>query len=130
VSRHSVVVAGATSNAEQAASLAATPTTGAALNPPPNSIVVLPFVNISSDKQQEYFWDGLSEELIDHLVHSADLRVIARASTFQFKGRNEDVRSIAHKLGVTYLLEGSVRREGEQLRITAQRIRAADGVHL
>jgi TolB-like protein len=130
VSRHSVVVAGATSNAEQAASLAATPTTGAALNPPPNSIAVLPFVNISSDKQQEYFSDGLSEELIDHLVHSADLKVIARASSFQFKGRNEDVRSIAHKLGVTYLLEGSVRKDGEQLRITAQLIRAADGVQL
>jgi adenylate cyclase len=130
MSRHSVVVAGATPNAGQAASLAATPATGATLNPPPNSIAVLPFVNISSDKQQEYFSDGLSEELIDHLVRSADLRVIARASSFQFKGKNEDVRSIAHKLGVTYVLEGSVRKDREQLRITAQLIRAADGVHL
>jgi adenylate cyclase len=130
ISKRSVVVEGATSNAEQAASLAATPTTGAALNASPNSIAVLPFVNISSDKQQEYFSDGLSEELTDHLVHSADLKVIARASSFQFKGRNEDVRSIARKLGVTYVLEGSVRKDGDQLRITAQLIRAADGVQL
>jgi len=91
---------------------------------------VLPFVNISGDKEQEYFSDGLSEELIDHLVHSADLKVIARASSFQFKGRNEDVRSIARKLGVTHVLEGSVRKGGEQLRITAQLISASDGAHL
>ena len=128
-SRHSVVVEGATSNAQQAASLAATPTT-AASNPLPQSIAVLPFVNISGDKQQEYFSDGLSEELINHLVHGADLKVIARASSFQFKGRNEDVRSIARQLGVAYLLEGSVRKGGEQLRITAQLIRALDGVQL
>jgi serine/threonine-protein kinase len=123
VSRHSVVVAGATS-------MATAPATAAAFNPPAHSIAVLPFVNISGDKQQEYFSDGLSEELIDHLVHSPDLKVIARSSSFQFKGRNEDVRSIARQLGVMYLLEGSVRKGGEQLRITAQLIRAADGVHL
>jgi TolB-like protein/predicted Ser/Thr protein kinase len=128
VSRHSVVVQGATSNAQQAAS-PATPTT-AASNPLPQSIAVLPFVNISSDKEQEYFSDGLSEELIDHLVHSADLRVIARSSSFQFKGKNEDVRGIAHTLGVTHVLEGSVRKDGPQLRITAQLIRGSDGVHL
>jgi TolB-like protein/predicted Ser/Thr protein kinase len=128
VSRHSVVVEGATSNARQAAS-AATPTT-AASNPPPQSIAVLPFVNISSDKAQEYFSDGLSEELIDHLVHSADLKVIARSSSFQFKGKNEDVRAIAHTLGVTHVLEGSVRKADQQLRITAQLVRASDGVHL
>jgi TolB-like protein len=129
VSRHSVVVERGTSNAQQSAPVTAAPTT-AAFNPPPQAIAVLPFVNISGDKEQEYFSDGLSEELIDHLVHSADLKVIARASSFQFKGRNEDVRSIARQLGVTYLLEGSVRKGGEQLRITAQLIRAADGVHL
>jgi eukaryotic-like serine/threonine-protein kinase len=128
VSRHSVVVEGATSNAQQAASTA-TPTT-AASNPLPQSIAVLPFVNISSDKEQEYFSDGLSEELIDHLVHSADLKVIARSSSFQFKGKNEDVRGIAHTLGVTHVLEGSVRKDGPQLRITAQLIRGSDGVHL
>jgi TolB-like protein/predicted Ser/Thr protein kinase len=130
VSWHSVVVEGATSNAQQAASLAATPTTGAAVNPPPNSIAVLPFVNMSGDPKQEYFSDGLSEELIDHLLHGTDLKVIARTSSFQFKGSNEDVRSIARKLAVTHLLEGSVREERRQLRITAQLIRASDGVYL
>ena len=120
VSRHSLVVEAPV----------ATAPTGASLNAPPHSIAVLPFVNISGDKEQEYFSDGLSEELIDRLVHSADLKVIARASSFQFKGRNEDVRSIARKLGVTHVLEGSVRKGGEQLRITAQLISASDGVHL
>jgi TolB-like protein len=129
VSRHSVVVAAATSNAQQAASLANAPAT-AAFNPPPDSIAVLPFVNMSGDPNQEYFSDGLSEELIDHLVHSTDLKVIARISSFQFKGKNEDVRSIARKLGVTHLLEGSVRKDRRQLRITAQLIRASDGVSL
>jgi eukaryotic-like serine/threonine-protein kinase len=94
------------------------------------SIAVLPFLDISENKDQEYFSDGLSEELIAHLVHSADLRVIARTSSFQFKGKNEDVRSIARKLGVTNVLEGSVRKAGQQLRITAQLIRASDGAHL
>jgi TolB-like protein/predicted Ser/Thr protein kinase len=129
VSRHSVVVAGATSNAQQAAALA-NPPAPAAINPPPDSIAVLPFVNMSGDPNQEYFSDGLSEELIDHLVHSTDLKVIARISSFQFKGKNEDVRSIARKLGVTHLLEGSVRKDRRQLRITAQLIRASDGVSL
>ena len=128
VSRHSVVVEGATSNAQQVAAPATIPITAASTLP--QSIAVLPFVNITADKEQEYFSDGLSEELIDHLVHSADLNVIARTSSFQFKGRNEDVRSIARKLGVMYVLEGSVRKGGEQLRITAQLIRALDGVHL
>ena len=94
------------------------------------SIAVLPFVNMSGDPKQEYFSDGLSEELIDHLVHSADLRVIARTSSFQFKGRNEDVRSIARKLGVAHVLEGSVRKVDQQLRITAQLVSASDGVQL
>jgi TolB-like protein/predicted Ser/Thr protein kinase len=129
VSEHSVVVEGATSNAQPAASLATAPTT-VAVNPPPRSIAVLPFVNMSGDPKQEYFSDGLSEEMIDHLVHSADLKVIARTSSFQFKGRNEDVRSIARKLGVTHVLEGSVRKADQQLRITAQLVSASDGVHL
>ena len=94
------------------------------------SIAVLPFLDMSEKKDQEYFSDGLSEELTDHLAHSADLKVIARTSAFQFKGRNEDVRSIAQKLGVTNVLEGSVRKDGQQLRITAQLIRGSDGVHL
>jgi TolB-like protein/DNA-binding winged helix-turn-helix (wHTH) protein len=94
------------------------------------SIAVLPFVNMSGDPNQEYFSDGLSEELIDHLVRSADLKVIARTSSFQFKGKNEDVRSIAHKLGVAHVLEGSVRKVDQQLRITAQLVSASDGVQL
>jgi serine/threonine protein kinase len=97
---------------------------------PDKSIAVLPFLDMSEKKDQEYFSDGLSEELIDHLVHSADLRVIARTSSFQFKGKSEDVRSIARKLGVTHVLEGSVRKAGQELRITAQLIRASDGAHL
>lgn len=128
VSPHSVVVERASPNARQAVSQAAA--APAALDQPPHSIAVLPFVNMSGEPKQEYFSDGLSEELIDHLVHSADLKVIARTSSFQFKGRNEDVRAIALKLGVAYVLEGSVRKDGEQLRITAQLIRASDGVHL
>jgi TolB-like protein/predicted Ser/Thr protein kinase len=132
LSRHSVVVEGTASNARQAASTAAAPTTNAASasNSPPDSIAVLPFVNMSGDPKQEYFSDGLSEELIDHLVHSTDLKVIARTSSFQFKGKNEDVRSIARQLAVTHLLEGSVRKDGRQLRISAQLIRASDGVSL
>jgi len=101
-----------------------------AVAPQEKSIAVLPFADISQKKDQEYFSDGLSDELIDHLVHSSGLKVIARTSSFQFKGRNEDVRSIARKLDVTHVLEGSVRKDGGQLRITAQLVRASDGVQL
>lgn len=94
------------------------------------SIAVLPFLDMSQKKDQEYFSDGLSEELIDHLVHSPELKVIARTSSFQFKGRNEDVRAVARTLGVTHVLEGSVRQSGQELRITAQLVRASDGVQL
>jgi len=94
------------------------------------SIAVLPFMDLSEKQDQQYFSDGLSEQLIDHLVHHADLKVIARTSSFQFRGKNEDVRSIARQLGVSHVLEGSVRKAGTQLRITAQLIRASDGVDL
>ena len=94
------------------------------------SIAVLPFLDISEKKDQEYFSDGLSEELIDRLSQNADLRVIARTSSFQFKGRNEDVRTIGRELGVANVLEGSVRRSANEVRVTAQLIRAADGSHL
>jgi TolB-like protein len=97
---------------------------------PEKSIAVLPFVDMSEKRDQEYFSDGLSEELIDHLSHNPDLKVIARTSSFAFKGKNEDMRTIATKLGVANLLEGSVRKAGTELRITAQLIRATDGVHL
>jgi TolB-like protein len=85
---------------------------------------------MSEKHDQEYFSDGLSEELIDHLAHITDLKVIARTSSFAFKGKNEDMTSIAAKLRVANLLEGSVRKAGEELRITAQLIRASDGMHL
>jgi serine/threonine protein kinase/TolB-like protein/Flp pilus assembly protein TadD len=94
------------------------------------SIAVLPFVDMSEKHDQEYFSDGLSEELIDHLTRAHDLKVIARTSTFSIKGKNEDARTIASKLGVAHLLEGSVRKAGSELRITAQLIRATDGSHL
>lgn len=94
------------------------------------SIAVLPFVNMSNDKQQEYFSDGLSEELINMFTRLPELKVIGRTSSFAFKGKNEDLRTIGTKLGVEYLLEGSVRKSGNTLRITAQLIKAADGTHL
>jgi TolB-like protein/Flp pilus assembly protein TadD len=94
------------------------------------SVAVLPFVDMSEKKDQEYFSDGLSEELIDRLAHSPDLKVIARTSSFQFKGKNEDVRTIGKRLGVANLLEGSVRTSRRRLRITAQLIKVSDGAHL
>ena len=108
----------------------AAPVAAAAATAPDKSIAVLPFVDMSEKHDQEYFSDGLSEELIDRLSHNPDLKVIARTSSFAFKGKNVDIRSIARTLGVANLLEGSVRKSGNQLRITAQLIRAADGVDL
>jgi serine/threonine protein kinase/TolB-like protein/Tfp pilus assembly protein PilF len=112
------------------ASYPASPIRGGDAAADDKSIAVLPFVDMSEKQDQEYFSDGLSEELINHLARSADLKVIARTSSFQFKGKNEDVRAIAGKLGVAHLLEGSVRKAGQELRITAQLIRASDGSHL
>jgi TolB-like protein len=97
---------------------------------PEKSVAVLPFVNMSADKDQDYFSDGLTEELINHLAHAPGLKVISRTSSFQFKGKNEDIRTIAAKLGVANLLEGSVRKNGTELRITAQLVQASDGAHL
>jgi TolB-like protein len=94
------------------------------------SLAVLPFVDMSEKHDQEYFSDGLSEELIDRLAHSPNLKVIARTSSFAFKGKNDDIRIIAARLGVANLLEGSVRRSDNQLRITAQLIRGRDGAHV
>ena len=102
----------------------------AAARPGEKSIAVLPFVDLSEKRNQEYFADGLTEEIIDRLAHLPDLKVIARTSSFAFKGRNEDVRVIAHQLGVANLLEGSVRRSGNALRVTAQLVRSSDGAHL
>jgi TolB-like protein len=94
------------------------------------SIAVLPFVNMSSDPEQEYFSDGLSEELLNQLAQIDALQVIGRTSSFAFKGRNEDLRTIGEQLGARHLLEGSVRKSGDRLRITAQLIDASSGVHL
>lgn len=94
------------------------------------SIAVLPFVNMSNDKEQEYFSDGLAEELLNELAKIPGLHVTARTSSFQFKGKNEDLRVIAKKLNVANILEGSVRKEGKHVRITAQLINATDGFHL
>jgi adenylate cyclase len=94
------------------------------------SIAVLPFVNMSNDPEQEYFSDGISEEVLNLLAKVPELKVIGRTSSFYFKGKNEDLRVIGEKLGVANLLEGSVRKDGDKIRITAQLIRASDGTHL
>ena len=94
------------------------------------SIAVLPFTNLSSDADQEYFSDGLAEELMTKLARIAGLQVAARTSSFAFKGRNEDSREIGRRLGVAHLLEGSVRKAGNELRITAQLVNAQTGYQL
>jgi adenylate cyclase len=94
------------------------------------SIVVLPFVNISPEEGQDYFCDGLSEEIINALSHIRELRVVARTSAFAFKGKEIDIREVGEKLNVDAVLEGSVRKAGDRLRITAQLINVADGYHL
>ena len=81
---------------------------------PPNSIAVLPFVNMSSDLEQEYFSDGISEELLNLLAKIPELRVISRSSAFSFKGKDLDIPTIAAQLNVAYILEGSVRKAGNQ----------------
>jgi serine/threonine protein kinase/Tfp pilus assembly protein PilF len=94
------------------------------------SVAVLPFVNMSADPENEYFSDGLTEEILNALTEIPGLRVIARTSAFAFKGKNEDVRRIAETLGVTSIVEGSVRKAGTRIRVTAQLIHASDGSHL
>jgi len=95
-----------------------------------NSIAVLPFVDMSPNKDQEYFCEGMAEEIINALSHINDLRVVARTSAFSFKGRNMDIREIGKKLNVGVILEGSVRKSGDNLRVTAQLINIEDGYHL
>jgi TolB-like protein len=97
---------------------------------PEKSIAVLPFVDMSEKHDQEYFSDGLTEELLDMLSQVPDLRVPARTSSFYFKGRSEDIPTIAQKLRVAHVLEGSVRKAGNTIRVTAQLIRADNGYHL
>jgi TolB-like protein len=97
---------------------------------PEHSIAVLPFADMSQAKDQEYFSDGLSEELLDLLAKVPGLQVTGRTSSFSFKGKNEDLASIGHKLHVAHVLEGSVRKAGDRIRITTQLIKVADGYHL
>src|SRR5467141_637580 len=97
---------------------------------PGNSIAVLPFVNMSSDRENEYFSDGMTEELINALANVEGLRVVSRTAVFALKGQNLEVQQIGDKLNVNTLLEGSVRREGNALRVTAQLINVSDGYHL
>jgi serine/threonine-protein kinase len=95
-----------------------------------SSVAVLPFANLSADPEQEYFCDGMAEEIINALAQVRGLRVIARTSAFAFKGKNEDIREIGSALDVATIVEGSVRKAGERLRITAQLIDVRDGSHL
>ncbi|MGO9852282.1 MAG: TIR domain-containing protein [Steroidobacteraceae bacterium] len=113
--------------APAASAPAATP---AAPTIPEKSIAVLPFADMSEQKDQEYFADGLAEELIDLLAKTPGLWVIARTSSFSFKGKSDDIPTIAAKLKVANLLEGSVRKSGRRLRVSTQLVRAADGEHL
>ena len=99
-------------------------------SPSNTSIAVLPFVDLSPGKDQEYFSDGLTEEMITNLAKIPGLKVVARSSSFQFKGKNEDLRGVGQKLGVATVLEGSVRKDGNQVRITAELIKADDGFQL
>ena len=94
------------------------------------SIAVLPFANLSADKENEYFSDGLAEEIINALTQIPGLKVTARTSAFAFRGKEQDIRKIAEALDVSTVLEGSVRRAGTRIRVTAQLINAADGYHL
>jgi TolB-like protein/Flp pilus assembly protein TadD len=102
----------------------------AAFSPPPHSIAVLPFVNMSGDKDQEYFSDGLSEELLNDLSRINELQVAARTSAFSFKGKDVDIGTIARKLNVSAVLEGSVRRSAHTVRVSAQLINGVTGFHI
>jgi adenylate cyclase len=120
--------------AEQAAPVTkitspATPAPNALFAPPAHSIAVLPFINMSGDANQEYFSDGISEELLNSLSRLSGLQVVARTSSFSFKGQNVDVATIARKLNVGAVLEGSVRRAGNTVRITVQLINPVSGYH-
>jgi TolB-like protein/DNA-binding SARP family transcriptional activator len=103
--------------------VAATPTSAVAL-------AVLPFANLSADAQQEFFSDGLTDEITSALARIPDLGVVARTSAYQFKGQNRDLRAVGQSLGATHLIEGSVRKAGDQVRITAQLIQADNGLHI
>jgi serine/threonine protein kinase/Tfp pilus assembly protein PilF len=102
----------------------------AAAAPSAPSLAVLPFANMSADQENEYFGDGLAEDIIDALTQVPGLRVMARTSAFAFRGKEQDVREIGARLNVEYILEGSVRKAGNRIRVTAQLVKASDGYHL
>lgn len=110
---------------EVAAARAASATEAGAI-----SIAVLPFANLSADPEQEFFSDGITEEITSALAKVLDLRVVARASAFQFKGEKKDMRAVGQALGATHLIDGSVRKAGTRLRITAQLVQADSGVNV
>jgi TolB-like protein len=133
LSKRSAVVGEGSAPAAPADPAAALPKAGSAapaFAPPPHSIAVLPFVNMSGDPKQDYFSDGLSEELLNSLTTVRDLRVAARTSSFFFKGKEVDLTDVGRKLNVGAVLEGSVRKDGGHVRITAQLIDAVTGFHL
>jgi len=111
------------------ASVSALPAASAPAPPESDSIVVLPFINMSADPENEYFADGITEEIIDALAQIPELRVVARSSAFCFKGKHIDPRIVGEQLRVRTILEGSVRKADNRLRITAQLVSAADGYH-
>ncbi|MBS0411722.1 MAG: tetratricopeptide repeat protein [Proteobacteria bacterium] len=118
------------SGAEMAGVMPAIGRAPAASGPSVRSVAVLPFVNMSDQKDGDLFADGLSEEVINGLAQIPDLKVAGRTSAFYFKGRNDDLRVIGQKLGVANVVEGSVRREGDKLRVTVQLIKVSDGFHM
>ena len=117
-------------NGASAATPPAPPTPTAANAPPQRSIAVLPFVDMSQGKDQEYFSDGITEEILNALTRVEGLKVAGRTSSFHFKGRNESLSAIGKALGVAHVLEGSVRKQGDRIRITAQLIKVDDGFHV
>jgi TolB-like protein len=121
---------GAEVGAAPAPAAQSAPATVTAFNPPPHSIAVLPFINMSGDKDQEYFSEGLTEELLNSLTEINGLQVAGRTSSFSFQGNDNDLGTIARKLNVGAILEGSVRRSGHTIRITAQLINVVTGFHL
>ena len=128
ISKH--VSSGDTRTAAVPSVASTAPTATPAFSPPPHSIAVLPFVNMSGDKEQEYFSDGLSEELLNSLSRINELQVAARTSSFYFKGEHADLGTIARRLNVASILEGSVRRSGQRVRISAELNNAVTGFHL
>ncbi len=130
------VTAAAFAQALKAPGAATTPTGATTAAPPPptatvvKSIAVLPFVNMSADPENEYFTDGIAEEIINALTKVQALRVASRTSSFAFKGKNQDIRKVGEQLNVGTVLEGSVRKAGTRLRVTAQLISVTDGYHL